>query len=251
MASGGGKYSRRRSGGTALYFTMAVGFVVLAAITAMSLFFKISEITVTGLKMYTADQVIETSGLEIGNSIFFIRENNLAVRIKNELPYVDDVRVLRSFPGTVTIEIVESIRAASIAFDGGWLILNQNCKILEQTNAAGTTGTIEIRGATAVTPVVGGGLNLGTSESVRTQYLKDTLAAIYKAGLQDGVTWLDVTNISAIHFDYKGFDINIGQGENLDSKLDRLLGYFELQGYGNPGRLDVTTDSELRWTQYR
>ena len=250
MASGGGRYRRRRSGGTALYFTMAAGFVILAAITAMSLFFKISEINVSGIKMYSADQVIEISGLETGNSIFFIRENAVAVRIKNELPYVDDVRVIRSFPGTVTIEIVESIRAASIAFDGGWLILDQNCKILEKTNTAGTKGTIEIRGATAVSPTVGGSLNLGSSESVRSQYLHDTLAAIYKANLQNEVTWLDVTNISAIRFDYRGYDINVCQGENLDSKLKVLLEYFEEEGYDHPGEITLPTDQELRWTQF-
>ena len=110
--------NRYTPGDGALYVTVAVAFILIIAIAAMGLFFKITDITVEGAEKYTAGQIIAVSGIEKDNSVFFLNASSAEVAIKSALPYVDTVKVTRHLPGTVTIRITESVSAAYIASGG-------------------------------------------------------------------------------------------------------------------------------------
>ena len=93
-----GNRGYRRAGGTALYVTIAAAFLVIAVILAMALFFKISDITVEGASRYTGGQIVEASGIELDDSIFFVSTGSAEIHIKDALPYIDSVSVTRDLP---------------------------------------------------------------------------------------------------------------------------------------------------------
>ena len=241
---------RNRSGGTAFYVTLAVAFLLIAAILAMAIFFKVSRITVEGAERYTPEEIIEASGIELDNSIFFLGTGDAQIAIKKELPYVDTVKITRSLPGTVTISVTES-RGAAYFFSGGscWLI-DLDGRILEETTSAGVGGAVELRGITAVDPEVGRSLSLGSGESVRLNYLKNTLKALDQYGRISLTTWLDLTNLAAVTFECNGYRINIGEAEDFEVKFGKLLKEFfdahPEKGYGQ----SVVYDKELIALRY-
>lgn len=211
---------KRRRGNGSLYVTVIVALMLLAAITGVSVFFKISDIVVEGINAYTAEQVIAASGIELDESIFFLRESSAAVKIKDTLAYVDEVRIVRSLPGTVRIIITESYPIASIKYEGSFLIIDENAKILEKTAVNKTNSAIPVYGVTPLMPVVGETLSLGDSGSVQLLYLKQVLSGLLSYGIYNDIEWLDMTNISAVTFYYQNkYTVNLGKGENLEDKL--------------------------------
>jgi cell division protein FtsQ len=214
---------RRRRGNGSLYITVTVALMLFVAIMGVSVFFNVSEIIVEGTRAYTSEQVIEASGIQLDESIFFLRESSAAVRIKETLSYVEEVRIVRSLPGTVKIIVSESFPVAYIkTSDAAWVI-DENAKILEKLGTGVKTSAFEIYGLTPILPTVGETLSLGDSGSVQLVYLKQVLSGIMSAGIYKDVGWLDMSNISSITFYYQGlYTVNLGKGENLSDKLSLM-----------------------------
>lgn len=244
MAERRAKRRCRRNNG-ALYITVIVALMLIAVIMGLSVFFKVSVIDVTGVSMYTSEDVVTASGIEQGDSIFFVNQSTAAIKIKKALAYADEVRIFRKLPDTVTISVTESYPIASVSSGGNWWIIDKNAKILEKTDTNGAADTIEIRGTEPVMPVVGDVLALGDEGSVQLTYLKSTLSEILSAGIQNDITWLDVSNISNIQFDYLGrFTISLGKGDKLDDKFWMLEKVVTDREDYEKGSIDLSKENE-------
>ena len=81
----------------------------------MSVFFRVAKIEVVGNSIYTAEEVVEASGIGTGDNLFFINRFSAASRIFSKLPYVDKAKVTRALPNRVTITIQESSAMARTA----------------------------------------------------------------------------------------------------------------------------------------
>lgn len=208
--------------GAGLYITLAAAFLLIALFLAMALFFKITDITVEGSQKYTAQEIVDASGMEPDGSIFFLDASKAQIAIKDLLPYIDTVMISRHLPGTVVITVTESVGAAYFAADGAYWIVDITGRVLERTDAA-PSGLTELRGFTVVSPKAGEKFKLGEGESVRQSALLDTLAALRDNNMLDLTTYLDVTNLSAVLFEYNGYNVNFGEANKFDTKFKILL----------------------------
>ncbi len=90
-------------------------------------------------------------------------------------------------------------------------------------------------------PSVGSPISLGEGGTVRLGYLKNTLAGIRRAGINGEVYWLDLTNLSNVHFSYKGiFTVTLGKGDDVQDKLWLFIKMLELYPEEIPARFDVS-----------
>ena len=246
MEQGGKNRRRRRSG--RLYATLIVTLMIIAALFGVGIFFKVSEIEVTGLSMYKSEQVIDLSGIEIGDSIFFVQKSSAVISIKSAMPYIDDVRIVRTLPGTVTIEVTESYPIASFSSGGSYWIIDKNAKILEQTTSEGASDTINVTGLQPIMPAVGETLALGDEGALQLEYLRNLLSAILSYDFQDGITNIDISNANDISFDYYSFTVKIGRGENVEDKFwlfsASILKEHDLD---EGGTVDLSNEDEARY----
>lgn len=62
---------RRRTGRQALHYLLilAVATAIMAALS-LTVFFKIETVEVTGLTKYAAEEVIQASGVQVGQNLF-------------------------------------------------------------------------------------------------------------------------------------------------------------------------------------
>lgn len=230
-------------GGTVLYVTVAAAFSLLAVIVAMALFFKITDITVEGQSKYSAAEIIKASGIEKDTSVFFVSGSSAQIAIKNALPYIDSVKVVRKLPGTVSIQVTESTAAAYVTFGGSRYIIDESGRVLEKSNSAGTA---EIRGVTVKQPEVGKTLELADSDTVRRDALTGVLKALSDSGKLEKTKWIDLTNLSSITFNFYGYNVNIGTSDNVAHKLGILDSFLQVhteEGYGQEVFYDAERDA--------
>ena len=244
MAGKGGSRKKKKNSGS-IYVTVIVALMLLAAIFGLSVFFNISDINVVGAGMYTDQQVVAASGIELDGSIFFLSQSSAAVKIKDALSYVDEVRIIRDLPGTITIEVTESLPVAALSYEGNYWVIDKNAKILEKTNSQGASKAVKLMGIEPIMPVEGDSLALGDAGAVQLTYLKNVLSGLVKAGIYEDITWLDMRNISSIKFDYMDrFTVDLGTGEDVDDKLWMLEKVVEDRSSNEKGTINVSKLNE-------
>ena len=142
--------------GRFLLHLATVAAVVLAVVLGMSIFFKVENVQVSGNRKYSAWEVSEASGIEMGSNLMTISRAQIGGSIISNLPYVDTVRVGINLPDTVNIEITELDVVYSIQdADGNWWLMNTEGKIVDQVNGVTAEGYTQVLGVRLSSPVIG------------------------------------------------------------------------------------------------
>lgn len=98
---------RRRGSFGFLYKVLSMLVICGCLVAALTLFFRVNTIVVTGQERYTQDQIVEASGVGVGDNLFLLNKYAVAGSIRTALPYVDEIRINRKLPDTLLIEIKE------------------------------------------------------------------------------------------------------------------------------------------------
>lgn len=219
---------KSRHHSTMIYTPLAAVLVLIIVIFGVSVFFRVTTIEVTGSSRYTADEIIAASGLQVGDNLFLINSDAAALRITTSKPYIAEVWIEHRIPDVAIINVKESVAFAVIADGADYWKIDATGRILEHTDFSGTSGLIRVVGVSAENPKEGAMLDVGGSYKTQLGYLLDILKAIDNAGIGKDVTNLDVTNISAISFAYKGaVSVRFGGGENADFKIFNFVSVME------------------------
>jgi len=95
-----------------VYFCLAAVIVVAATgwfsvvLLAESDIFRVSSVEVSGNRVLTEQQVLDSSGLSLGTNMLDFELRQIEGKVRN-LPWIDEVTVQRSWPSTVEIAVRE------------------------------------------------------------------------------------------------------------------------------------------------
>lgn len=269
---------RRRNRRRALGVLGVLGVLALGTIVSINLLFKVTAFRVetfdrttpadTG--MYTEEEIIAALGIAQNSSLFGFSTAEKTGKLQAQFPYLDQVQVDIQLPGTVVIKVKPAVEQFACMYSGGWMVLSDSLKIL-RTDISQPQGlaTLSCSLPTDFTPTVGqfltpqnynsllGGTLPATAESARAtalQVLDDLLEYLQEYQLADGLTALDVLDLSDLSFTYQGrIQVLLGNNTRLDYKV-RLAAKAILdpeQGLlaTDKGTLDVSyqeTDGEIK-----
>jgi len=228
-----------------------VSFIIIiaAVVLAMSVFFKVSRITVTGNSYYTAQQVIEASGIEEGDNLFFINRFSAVSKIFAKLPYIQKATVSRGLPNRITITVTESQTLAYIPLGSDMWTIDSSCKILGKTDATGAASLIRIDGIELSKPIVGQTASTTSEDAAKLTYLADILEQIQGRAMQDKVTYIDMSTIANPSFDFMGrFTVKLGSDENTAYKFGLLVSAVQQLKDGDYGTIDLSIDKQAHFS---
>ena len=234
---------KKRRGRSPLFAPIAFLLIVGALVFAVSVFFRVGSVTVTGNSVYTEEEIIEASGVESGDNLFFINRAGVYSRIYARLPYVEQATVRRSLPNRIEIIVKESEALAVIPSESGLWAIDRKCKLLAAAEGEEARRLILIYGLTALAPAAGQIVAPGEADSPKVDYLSAILTEISAMEMQNQVTEIDMSNVSNPSFDYLGrFTVKLGTFENTDYKFQLLLSAVDSLGSGDRGTIDLSID---------
>ena len=76
----------RRGNSGFLYKLLSVLVICGAVVAALTLFFRVDRIVVSGTVRYSADDVIDASGIHIGDNLYLLNKYDAARNIADALP---------------------------------------------------------------------------------------------------------------------------------------------------------------------
>lgn len=232
-----------------MYAPLSFIIICAALVFGMSVFFRVSNIEVTGNSIYSTEEIIEASGIEKGDNLFFLNRFTAVSRITSRLPYVETATVNTSLPNRVEIEVSESSAIAYVTAEDGLWAIDRNCKLLSKVEGGDTASLIKVTGLTPIAPAVGDTIAPGEAETPKVTYLAGILKHISVLGMTGDVTEVDISNVSNPAFDYLGrFKVKLGSNDDLDYKFQLLLSAVEALEPGDSGTLDLSIDKRAHLT---
>ena len=222
--------------------------VLFIIIFGVSVFFRVTDIEVTGSARYTDDEIIAASGVELGDNLFLLNSDAAARRITAAMPYVSAVHIGVKIPDTAVLEVTESVAFAAVQSGNDYWKVDSTGRVLERTDYSGSSGLIRVTGLTLAAPKEGSKIAVDSAYDTQLGYTLDVFAAIDGAEIGSGVSALDMTNISSITFVYNDtVTVRFGGGDNAEFKIDKLLAALDDPEVPADfkGTIDVSKDEKI------
>ena len=249
--------------------------VVGAFLACLSLFFKVDSVKVVGAEKYSPYMIKEASGIEIGDSLLGLSEPRAAGRIIDALPYVRDVKIGRTLPGTVNIQIRElDVTYAIEAIDGTWWLIASDGRVIDQIDSTAATGYTRLLGVRAEAPRINqqiqafsaapvpeipvatedgseateatdAGLMLPTQPQItdadRLRVALELLTLLEQNEVIGDMASIDVSSLTNITMEYSTrFHVVVGTTENLSYKIAAMVSAIDQLEEYEIGELDVS-----------
>lgn len=240
------KKKRKRSMLAPLSFLL----VCVAIVFGMGVFFRVQTIEVQGAASYSDEEVIEASGIDIGDNLFFINRFSASSRIFSRLPFVEEASIERSFPKTVIITVEESFALAYVDWENQSWMMTGNCKMLGTASWEQLEGLIHVVNVTPLPPTVGEPMTVDPQESLKLTYLQDLLHEMQRADMTGDVTQVDMRNAADPTFEYLGrFTVKMGPNDNTEYKLRMLLSAVAQMEPDVGGTIDLSEGTSVHFSQ--
>lgn len=229
---------------------LLVVLIAFGVTLSLTVFFKTETITAQGSGMYTEQEIIDASGINSGNNLLLLDEDEIAKNISRQLPYIGTVEIKKELPNTVYINVTDTIASYAIQNENGtYILLDINFKVLENASEQNPADTIMISAA-EVSKAEPGSTIVFSDESVQKR-LKEIAQAVYNTGMSQATEiYTNGTNKNYIvYMDRITFEL--GSLDNIEDKIIRGLASCEKldeSGTNIRGSLNLTIDKQSYFT---
>lgn len=228
------------------FYAVAIVFVVIAAIIlSITVFFKISDMNITGDEVYSSAEIINASGLKSGDNLFTFSKADVAGNIEKKLPYIKNVEISRSVTGSVTFTVTGA--KAELAVDRGdsYILLSTDCKILEDNVQVINADITLIKASALISDEVG---TDAVFENEKDGETVKKIAELISQNEIENITEIDVTDLSSIRLSYsQRIKLDIGTVSTFEKNIDFIKASLKKIDTDDPnfsGVIDFTIENK-------
>ena len=242
MARRHGRGRRGRRFGV-LYKLLTLVVVCAAAVLALTLFFKVESVEVTGNSRYSAQEIQDACGVQLGDNLYLLSKPDMVQRLHQQLPYIDEVRITRSLPNTLCVQVTEFTTVYAVEQEGTVWLLTSGGKIVETAAERGDTPLID--GCELLAPSLGGDVSFALELQNRQESLFALLTALESAELTGDVRAIHLGDPTVLSMDYtERFTVEMPYGADYPRLLRYLTLVIEELETNLTGVIDLTRDGE-------
>lgn len=242
--------SRHHRRGRFAFLRKILSILVICGVVilALTLFFRVDTVVAKGQMRYTAQEVCEASGVEKGDNLYLLNKYDVSSRIREALPYIEDIRINRKLPDTLLIEVTECAEPLAVVQEGSAWLVSTRGQIVDQKEAGEAEHYGVISGCELLAPSVGTKIALVSEYSLQEESLLSLLTELAGAGMLEKVDAIRLDDISTLYLDYDGrFTVKLPYGADYAFKLRALKSYLEDTGViqdNMTGTFDMQTDED-------
>ena len=133
---------KRRQKKQLAFLTVIVLLASVVAIVLLTPAFNIEKIEVRGNSVLKDEQIIRSSGITKGVSIFGVSLKEAKDNLKS-MGYIESVKIKRSLPSTIRINVVEEVGVAYLKAKEGFVIITADGRCIDITD--GTDGKNNVK----------------------------------------------------------------------------------------------------------
>ena len=242
MARRHGRGRRGRRFGV-LYKLLTLVVVCAAAVLALTLFFKVESVEVTGNSRYSAQEIQDACGVQLGDNLYLLSKPDMVQRLHQRLPYIDEVRITRQLPNTLCVQVTEFSTVYAVEQEGTVWLLTSGGKIVETAAERGDVPLID--GCELLAPSLSGDVSFALELQNRQESLFALLTALESAELTEGVRAIHLGDPTVLTMDYtERFSVEMPYSADYPRLLRYLTLVIEELETNLTGVIDLTRDGE-------
>lgn len=228
-------------------FTLVTAVAVMIVLS-LTVLFPVKNVTASGSKLYSAEQISKASGINETCNIFTLPVREAEKNIRSILPYVDTVKIKRSLPDTVKIEVTDAEEYACYYIDGDYYAVSKRGYVLNKySEQPQDTFLITCNG---VECAVGSKVAF---EKQSTEQLLDSLKSKLE-GYGIAINAIDISEEYNIRLTVEDrFEAVLGEDADIDKKLAHLDSMIKNIAPERRGKIDLSmwtsTKSEGTFTE--
>ena len=231
-----------------LYKLLAFVLICTAIALALTLFFRIRTIDVSGSQRYSAQEIIDAAEVQVGDNMFLMNKYRAAERIRAALPYIETVQFRRDMPDGLRIIVTECTDPAAIVQDGKAYLLCDTGTIVDDVAASAAKKRIQVKGLTLVEPVVGQPAQAAEGQELALTQLLALMQALDERGMGGDVTLIDMSDPAQLTLGYlERFNVYFPWDADYGYKLDYLLAVVEKLEANEKGVINMMQEGKARF----
>lgn len=229
-----------------LYILLSALLIAAAVVAGSVVFFRAHDFVVEGNERYSAEELLEASGIQEGENLLLIPCAEIAGRMERELPYLRQVTVSIWPPERVILRVEETQPAAVVDSGGTLWYIDSEGKLLERASESG--GLTEVSGLTLLSPSEGTQLAVSEEEDLKARALLALLTALEEREMISNAQSVDLTSSSTVVMRYDGrLTVRMGLGDDFDYDVKMLQSvlteYIDVNwAEDDTGTLDMTQE---------
>ena len=212
---------------------------------------------------YTAEEIIEASGIHVDDNLLSLSKATVASRIRIALPYVNQIQIKKQLPGTVIIIVSEFEVTYGIQDEtGGWWLMSREGRILEPATEQTVRGHLLITGMPIQVPKPGDWFKPAATEgadmaeiAAKQKVVLEVIPVLEKAPFFKELSSVDVSTSYNLTLWYgTRYEIWLGTVEKLDYKfrfLEAALLDKEIQHRSGTIDLTFSEDNKAHFMDFR
>lgn len=239
------KRRRRRGGLARLLRPLSVILAAVAVVIALTLFFKVGSIEVTGNSRYSAEEIAAATGVELGDNLILLDRFGIQQKLFVDLPYIKEARINPNLPSTLSVEVVETTAVASLPGAGAYWLISEDGKLLEAVSETQAQDYLDITGLEADAPAAGQEVRLMEDSHITLPRLQELLSALEDRQLLARADSLDMSSDETLVINYDGrFRVEMYYSADFDYKLHCLEETVALLQPNETGIIRMTMKDE-------
>lgn len=244
-----GRRRRRRSFRPVVSFICFV-MILAALVSAAVIFFKIGSVEVVGETRYSDEDIIEASGVQLGQSMFLFNKFAAISSIFSACPYIDEIQMKRTLPDLIQIYVTPCTPVVCMYSQDAWYILDIKGKILEKIGSDQLGELPVVTGGQLETPEVGKYAVFFEEESSKALF--SVLNTAKNSDILEDIGDIDITKVYDVKFEYLGrFTVEIGSFDDIERKFKFMNAVVASLGENETGVIDVSDGQTGYFTQSR
>lgn len=199
-----------------------IALIVVAAtcfVLCITVLFNITKITVKDSgKYYKPEEIISASGLDVGKNMIRTDFENAAERIEMNLPYVYDVKIVKSTNGVVAISVTDAKQSIAVKCQNGYAVTDDKCKVLEIVKEIPKNKNLLVL-TTKNSVDARLGKKFTFADEKEAELYNTVKTALDKSDFKE-ITAIDISNPNDIYADYQNrFRLKFGTSDDIEKKL--------------------------------
>ncbi|MBO4421836.1 MAG: FtsQ-type POTRA domain-containing protein [Clostridia bacterium] len=228
------KTARKRT----IAFCMIAFTVVVLIAVALFVFFRISDVTVTGSSRFTEEELKSSLKLSSYSNLILTGKSTLESRMRSAYPSLDQITIEKELPDKLIITVTDGVGKYYMRMGGDIYVITDELKIIEQTDKI-PEGCAELISCDIVSAVTGQIITFRTG--THYNYLVRLLDTIEEHGISPHITCVDMSEKFNVKLRYDDrFIIVIGDAQDAKTKLELAEAVISTLSADEKGIIDAS-----------
>ena len=225
------KAKRKRRNKRVIAVATVAGVMLLAGLIALiycyAYGFPIAKISVTGKSNYTNEQIINASGVRVGDNMLRVHTKEVNRTVTAVLPYISAVKVEYKLPDTLNLRVTQTQEKYLIVGKQHYICLNEAGKVLSLKKKKAKAGQFRLEGFDQQDAKEGAAFAPEGDNAARYEAAKTLIAELEACELPEANV-LNLADLHLIRIQYDGrINIYLNGTDDAEEKIALIAGILK------------------------